>query len=110
MRHVIWRCKDTKTRISGFRKKADLEKDNWTFMGEPVAAIAEFEAETSDEAREKFDAWDDAQESSTRPRPEERCDICDALRAEGRTIPTADTSSGTTWPTAEPATGRSLNS
>ena len=91
MKYVIWQRIGGRTKVNGFLTKAHLEKSGWAFLGDSVEAVAEFEAETSDEAREKFDAWDDAQ-----PRPEERCCVCDALRAEGHTIPTADTSSGAT--------------
>ena len=45
-----------------------LDLHGWFAFGEAVTMVAEFEAESSDEAREKFDAWDEAQ-----PRPEERC-------------------------------------
>lgn len=105
MKYVIWQRIGGRTKVNGFATKAQLEKSSWTFQGDPVESLAEFEAETSDEAREKFDAWDDAQ-----PRPEERCPVCDALRAEGHIIPTADTSSQTISSTAVLATGTSSSS
>jgi len=100
MMYVIYQTADKK--VTGFQLRKVLDLHGWFVFGEPITEIASFEAESSDEAREKFDAWDDA-----RPRPEERCSVCDALRAEGHTIPEADTSSQTMSSTAEPATGPS---
>ena len=100
MKYVIYQTAD-KT-VTGYQLRKVLDLHGWFAFGEPVTEIASFEAESSDEAREKFDAWDDVQ-----PRPEERCSICDALRVEGHIIPRADTSSETMSSTAEPATSPS---
>lgn len=98
MKYVIYQT--TSKTVTGYQLRKVLDMHGWSVYGEVITEIASFEAETSDEAREKFDAWDDAQ-----PRPEERCEVCDALRAEGHTIPLADTSSSMMSSTAELVTG-----
>jgi hypothetical protein len=102
MKYVIWQRIGGRTKVNGFQTKVQLEMLGWRHLGYLVESVAEFEAESSAEARGKFDAWDDAQ-----PRPEERCPVCDALRAEDHTIPVVDTSSGTMSSTVEPATNPS---
>jgi hypothetical protein len=98
MKYVIYQTPDQT--VTGYQRREVLDLRGWTFEGEPVNEIYTFEASSSEEAKEKFDAWDDAL-----PRPEERCSVCDALLAEGHTIPAAVTSSPTTLSTAELATG-----
>ena len=100
MKYAIYQTAD-KT-LTGYQLRKVLDLHGWFAFGEAVTMVAEFEAESSDEAREKFDAWDEAL-----PRPEERCSVCDALRAEGHIIPPPDTSSETMSSTAGPATSPS---
>ena len=90
MKYVIWQEDNDHSTMNGFMEKARMERAGWKFQGQPVKQILEFEAHTPAEAREFFDAWDDAL-----PRPHERCNVCDALHAEGHIIPEADTSSPT---------------
>jgi hypothetical protein len=78
MKYVIWSQTSKHFKAAGYTTKNSFEsvpKNSFQYNDGPVIVEQEFEANSSEEARDVFDAWDDA-----RTAPNERCPICEKER------------------------------